>query len=109
MTPSVVTASFLDTTETSFAPPLPRTLAETGLAADHVEQLLIKTLYTGEASGHAIAERIRLSWTILEPLVEHARAERLVEVRGATGTGGAAYRYALTRSEERRVGKECRL
>jgi hypothetical protein len=96
MTTSVATASFAATPETALAPPLPRTLAETGLLEDHVEQLLIKTLYTGEASGHATAERMRLSWTILEPLVEHARAERLVEVRGATGTGGAAYRYALT-------------
>jgi hypothetical protein len=96
MTTSAATATLFDTAETSLAPPLPRTLADTGLAEDQVEQLLIKTLYTGEASGHATAERLRLSWTILEPLVERARAERLVEVRGATGTGGAAYRYALT-------------
>jgi hypothetical protein len=96
MTAPAATASLLDMTVASAAPPLPRTLGETGLAEDLVHQLLIKTLHTGEASGHVAAERLRLSWTILEPLVEHARAERLVEVRGATGTGGAAYRYALT-------------
>jgi hypothetical protein len=89
-------ASLFDMTVASPAPPLPRTLEDTGLGEDQIEQLLIKTLYGGEASGHVTAERVRLSWTILEPLVERARAERLIEVRGATGTGGAAYRYALT-------------
>jgi hypothetical protein len=33
---------------------------------------------------------------MLEPLIERLRAERLVEVRGATGSGTAGYRYALT-------------
>jgi hypothetical protein len=89
-------ASFLDTPTMTGAPPVPRTLEDTGLGADQIEQLLIKTLYTGEATGHIVAERVRLPYAILEPLVEHARAERLIEVRGATGTGSASYRYALT-------------
>jgi hypothetical protein len=33
---------------------------------------------------------------VLESLVEHARIEKLIEVRGASGTGQAAYRYVLT-------------
>src|SRR3954464_5493373 len=77
-------------------PQLPRTLADTGLAPDHVEQLILKTLYTGEMIGTAIAEAMRLPFSILEPLIERARAERLLEVRGATGTGSAGYRYTLT-------------
>jgi len=77
-------------------PQLPRTLADTGLAIDHVEQLMLKTLYTGEMIGTAIAEAMRLPFSILEPLIERARAERLLEVRGATGTGSAGYRYTLT-------------
>jgi len=78
------------------APPVPRTLADTGLAPDHVEQLILKTLYTGELTGMAIAEAMRLPFSILEALIERARAERLLEVRGATGTGSAGYRYMLT-------------
>jgi hypothetical protein len=78
------------------APPLPRTLADTGLSIDHVEQLLLKTLYTGEQSGIAMAEALCLPYAILEPLIERARAERLLEVRGASGTGSAGYRYMLT-------------
>jgi hypothetical protein len=78
------------------APPLPRTLDEIGLPADQVEQLLIKTLYGAEATGTAIADRLCVAFAILEPLVERARAQRLVEVRGMTGTGSASFRYMLT-------------
>jgi hypothetical protein len=78
------------------APPMPRTISETGLSVDQIEQLMVKTLYTGELSGGALAERICLPYSLLEPLVERLRAERLVEVRGAAGSGTAGYRYALT-------------
>jgi hypothetical protein len=56
----------------------------------------VKTLYTGEATGVDVADRLRLSYAMLEPLVEQMRAERLIEVRGTTGSGSASYRYALT-------------
>jgi len=78
------------------APPLPTSLDATGLTADQVEQLLVKTLYGGEATGLMVADRMRLPYALLEPLVERVRAERLVEVRGAAGAGSATYRYALT-------------
>ncbi len=71
-------------------------LRDTGLGVDQIERLLIKTLYTGEATGLVIADRLRLPYTLLEPLVERMRAEQLVEVRGSTGSGSAGYRYALT-------------
>src|SRR5947207_174510 len=79
------------------APHVPTTLEEAGLRADLVEHLLVKTLYTGEATGLVLADRLRLPFHMLEPHIEHARVERLVEVRGATGSGSAAgYRYSLT-------------
>ena len=96
MTATATAASLLEMPITAPAPPLPRTLDESGLPADLVEQLLVKTLYGGEATGHIVAERTRLPFVILESLIERIRAERLVEVRGATGSGSAAYRYALT-------------
>ncbi len=33
---------------------------------------------------------------VLDALVDHIRAEKLIEVRGSTGSGSASYRYALT-------------
>jgi hypothetical protein len=77
-------------------PAPPATLADTGLSAEQVQQLFMKTLYGGEASGLGLSERLCLPFAILEPLIEHARAEQLIVVRGASGTGAASYRYALT-------------
>ena len=85
-----------ETTEDLAPPPLPRTIAETGLSVDLIEQLMVKTLHTGELNGVQLAERVCLPYALLEPLVERLRAERLVEVRGAMGSGTAGYRYALT-------------
>ena len=86
----------LDLQQRALAPPAPATLEDTGLPADRLHQLLVKTLYGAEATGIAVAERLRLPFTILEPLIEHARAEHLIEVRGASVSTAAHYRYALT-------------
>ena len=95
MTPATATIE-APSSAAAAAPPVPRTLADTGLAIDHIEQLILKTLYTGELTGTAIAEAMRLPYSLIEPLIERARAERMLEVRGATGTGSAGYRYVLT-------------
>jgi len=93
---TAATASRHAVPQTAAALPVPRSIEETGLSTEQIEQLLIKTLYGGETTGLNLAERIRLPYTVLEPLVERVRAEQLVEVRGATGSGSAGYRYALT-------------
>ncbi len=80
----------------SAAPPAPATIEDTGLSADQLSQLVLKSLYAGEATGLSLAERMRIPYGILEPLIEGARIERLIEVRGASGTGTAGYRYLLT-------------
>jgi hypothetical protein len=77
-------------------PAPPSTIKETGLHPDTLSQLLLKTLVAGEASGSGLAESLRLPYSLLEALVQHARVEKLVEVRGASGTGSAGYRYVLT-------------
>jgi hypothetical protein len=77
-------------------PPPPATIAETGLHPDTLSQLLLKTLIGGESSGTTLADRLRLPYSVLESLVQHARVEKLIEVRGTTGVGTAGYRYILT-------------
>jgi hypothetical protein len=79
-----------------WAPPAPSDIRATGLSPNGLLQLLVKTLYTGEASGSVLADRLCLTYSVIDPLVDHVRAERLVEVRGASGVGNAGYRYALT-------------
>ena len=85
-------------TETSMAapPPVPLTIEATGLGVDQIERLLIKTLHAGEANGVAVADKMRVPFTLIEPIIERVRNERLVEVKGSTGSGAASYRYALT-------------
>jgi hypothetical protein len=77
-------------------PPPPATIAETGLHPDGLAMLLLKSLIGGEASGTALADRLRLPYSVLDALVQHARVEKLAEVRGTTGIGTAGYRYVLT-------------
>ena len=72
------------------------TIAETGLHPDTLSQLMLKTLIAGESSGTQLAESLRLPYSVLDALIQHARVEKLVEVRGAGGAGTAGYRYALT-------------
>src|SRR5262245_60984662 len=77
-------------------PAPPATIGETGLHPDTLAQLMLKTLIAGEASGTQLAEHMRLPYSVLDAMVHHARVEKLVEVRGASGAGTAGYRYALT-------------
>jgi hypothetical protein len=78
------------------APPVPASIEATGIGVDQIEQLIIKTLHAGEASGTTVADRMRLPFTLLEPIIERLRNERLIEVRGSSGSGASSYRYALT-------------
>src|SRR5262245_23018147 len=93
---SLAAAVSNDTPQRAAAPRAPATIEDTGLPADRVSQLLLKSLYSGEASGLLLSERMKLPYGVLEPLIETARIERLIEVRGASGTGTAGYRYLLT-------------
>jgi hypothetical protein len=77
-------------------PAAPSTPEETGLSFEQLKALVLKSLYAGELSGSILADRLRLAYMLLEHLVDHLRVEKLIEVRGAAGTGTAAYRYALT-------------
>jgi hypothetical protein len=86
-------------------PAPPNTIEETGLHPDTLTQLLLKTLVAGEASGTGLADKLRVPYAVLDSLVQHARIEKLVEVRGAAGTGTAGYRYALTDLGRDRAGQ----
>jgi hypothetical protein len=91
-------------------PPKPRDLAGTGLAFDQLASIILKVLHGGEATGMRVADRLCLPYGILEPLVEKLRLEALVEVKSASGTGTAGYRYALTdagRDRARRCFEAC--
>ena len=92
-------AAVADRTEARHAAAVPDTpllLEQTGLTADQVEQLIVKTLYGGEATGTVLAQRLCLTYGILEPLIERLRREMMIEVRSAGGIGSAGYLYVIT-------------
>jgi len=90
------TVTSIDSIQKAPVPRGPLTLEETGLGADQLMRLFLKVLYTGDATGVAAADKLRLPFAIFEPLIESMRAERLIEVKGAEGSGTAGYRYGLT-------------
>ncbi len=88
--------------ESSVAPAAPTTLEETGLSSEGILALILKALYTGELTGRELSDEIRISYAILEPIIEASRVQQLIEVRSATGAGTAGYLYAVTdRGRER--------
>jgi hypothetical protein len=101
----VAGAESTNTTAPPAPQPPPATIEETGLHPDALAQLLLKTLVTGESSGTGLAEKLLLPYSVLDSLIQHARVEKLVEVRGASGAGAAGYRYALTDLGRDRAGQ----
>lgn len=95
MKSAMAIASDMDAADV-LAPEKPLNLQETGLASDTIQTIIVKTLHHGEASGMDLADKIKLPYGILEPLLEHLRVEMLVQVKSAAGTGTAGYRYTLT-------------
>ena len=84
-------------------PPAPTTLAEAGLSADLVVQLLTKVLWTvGEMTGGDLAKRLGLLFSVIEPCVDALKEQHHCEVVGAALIGGASYRYRIT-AEGRRM------
>src|SRR5690606_6704144 len=77
-------------------PPEPSTIEDTGLSYESLRQLVTKTLYAGELSGLQLSERLCLPYALIESILDYLRVEKLVEVRGAAGSGTAGFRFALT-------------
>jgi predicted ATPase with chaperone activity len=75
----------------------PRTHEEAGLSLDLLIQLALKTLYfAGELTGNELAARLGLNYSVIEPALDFLKAQRQVEIGGATMIGRASYRYRIT-------------
>ena len=78
-------------------PVAPRSLDESGLTRDMVVQLVIKTLhFAGELVGTDLADRLGVTFAVIEPALDLLIAQHQVEIVGGAIVGRAAYRFRIT-------------
>ncbi len=92
---------------TSFVPPTPTSVKETGLALGFLTDLALKIMYfEGNLSGHELSERMKLPYTgVIDQVLDFLKREQLCEVKGAGGFAEAAYQYAIS-EKGRAMGRE---
>lgn len=85
-------------TPTSFVPPAPQSVGDTGLNLGFLTDLALKLMYfEGYLSGYELAERLKLPYAgVVDQVLEFLKREQLCEVRGAGGFAEAAYQYAIS-------------
>jgi predicted ATPase with chaperone activity len=89
-------ASELDLAETVAVPPPPEKLADTGLSADAVRDLLLKVLYVqGSRSGQYLADFLRLPFPLVDEELLTLQHRRFIEVRGTTAPHRSSYLFDL--------------
>lgn len=104
--PALVSALGLDD---SFRPEEPSTLAETGLSATFVEDLILKIVQTsGSLTGKQISDRICLRVAILEDIFADLRKRQYLALSGAAMLGDHIYQLTdLGRERARVAAQEC--
>ncbi len=93
----VVTAEKLQEVIATF-PDTPKNIADTGLKASFIENLVLKLMYVhGYETPTEVAEALKLSTTITNEVLDAGRDKGLLEVRGSSGAMMASeLRFALT-------------
>lgn len=93
----------------SFLPEEPSTLAETGLNATFVEDLILKTVQTaGSLTGKQISDRVCLRVAILEDIFSELRKRQYLALSGSAMLGDHIYQLTdLGRERARVATQEC--
>jgi predicted ATPase with chaperone activity len=90
----------MDTTAASparFIPPVPHTIAETGLSTALFEHLISNTLYSrGAMSGRNIAEVLGVAFEAIEAVMSDLKTRHSVEVKRSEGFGLATSVFVLS-------------
>jgi hypothetical protein len=81
----------------AMAPPVPLTLADTGLSEAFVSDLLLKILYArGTRTGQQLADAIRLPFPVIDEPLLTLQQRRMLEVRSTSGHGRTGYLFDIT-------------
>lgn len=85
-------------------PPTPRSLQETGLDVQFLVQFVLKTIFLlAHQTVPELSEQIKLNGSMVEELLNLAKKDGLVEVRGPTDFNYHILRYALTTTGRERA------
>ncbi len=78
-------------------PPVPQTIADTGLETAQIEDLIIKHILSmGDFKISDLAERTKLSPSVIETALETLRRDKFVEVKGGTGYAAVTYTFKIS-------------
>jgi len=93
--------------EENFAPPVPETIEDTGLAASMIEQLILKLLYSrGEMLGRDVSQALGLKFSLVEGFFELLKHQHSIQVKKSLGMGTSTSIFALTETG-RGHAREC--
>ena len=78
-------------------PPVPEGLDDIGLPQSFLEQMVLKTLYfRGETVGYDLAAALGLRFSLIDPVIDFLRRQRLIEVKHSLGIGHMSSAFAIT-------------
>jgi len=92
-------------TEDDLIPAAPKTIEETGLAAELVYQVVTRTLHaTGAQSGSELAVKLGVPFSVIEPCIDILKRDRHCEIAGGT-IAPQWYVYRLTEAGHARAAE----
>jgi hypothetical protein len=83
--------------DAGFLPPVPLNVNDTGLSVTFLFDLVLRAIYQrGRATGLDLANDLRLSFSVLSPILPAMRKQGLIDIVGQKGGAGeAGYEYEL--------------
>ncbi len=94
--PPAVTPRPRDFTKVPAIPPVPTSVADTGLSEDAIGDLILKTLYIqGSRLGQDLADYLCLPFDLLDELLLRLQQRRFIEVKGAAGQSRGTYTFDI--------------
>ena len=90
-------------------PPVPKTVEETGLESNFLLNSVLRTMYISALQTiPEVSDQIKLTRGVVESLLDFAKKEALVEIRGPSEKSKNIMRYALTSAGKERASEALR-
>lgn len=87
-------------------PPTPQTIEETGLETRQIADLVLKHLVSmGEFTLSEVAERVKLSLSVTEKVIDVLRQEKSIEVLGGAGYSAITYTFKASETGKQKAAE----